>query len=61
MLTNIPEIKTSDLKAALNFLMGDSEELSPAKPRRSNTSARPVVAVHHGISRARSRPAKTED
>jgi hypothetical protein len=62
MQTNLPEIKSSDLKAALDFLTGDrTDSASPNRPRRSNTSVRPVVAVHNGISRARTRTVKTND
>lgn len=56
MPTNIPEIKSSDLKAALDFLNGAREESAPpVKVKRTTGSARPVVAVHNGINRARIR------
>ena len=62
MLTNIPEITSSDLKAALDFLRGDSDELAPARPpRQSTNTARGVVAVHNGINRARIRTSKQDD
>lgn len=62
MLTKIPEITSSDLKAALDFLKGDSNELAPARPpRQASNTSRAVVAVHNGISRARIRTAKLDD
>lgn len=62
MTTDFPEIKSSDLKAALDFLTGAREDLAapapPVRVKRTTGSARPVVAVHHGINPARIRAAK---
>ncbi|WP_435017765.1 hypothetical protein TA3x_005385 [Tundrisphaera sp. TA3] len=60
MQTNLPEIKSADLKAALDFLTGPRDaSATPARVKRSAHTARPVVTVHHGINRDRIRAAKT--
>ena len=63
MQTNFPEITSSDLKAALDFLTGERSEANPppTKVRRPSNTVKPVVAVHNGINRERIRPAKATD
>ena len=62
MQTNLPEINASELKAVRDFLVGITDEVRiPIKPSRPSQHVRAAVPVSHGISRARSRPAKSGD
>jgi hypothetical protein len=62
MQTKLPEINASELKAVRDFLTGATDEVRiPIKPQRQDPRARAAVPVSNGITRARSRSARSGD
>jgi hypothetical protein len=61
MQTKLPEINASELKAVRDFLIGITDEVRiPIKPTRpAHHQGRTAVPVSNGITRARTRSAKT--
>ena len=64
MQTNTQPLSTIDILAVRDFLIGATDEVRiaaprPAKPHRPIQQSRPTVPVSQGISRARTRSART--